>query len=1010
MSVASLAIKQSRAAALVAVALVVAGVIAALTLPSSIYPPLEFPRIVIIAHSGTLPSQAIALTVTRPIEQAVMEVPGIRRVRSRSIRGATEISAQFEPSSDMVVALQQVQNRVAEIRGELPEDVELTVERLTPAVFPVLILSVTGSLSTPELTDYALYVMRPTLARVPGAGRIEVLSSETREIEVVLDPLKLTSAGLTVADVSAALKAENRLEPVGRFTESGQQHLSLASGLWTSLDQIAAAPVLVKNGATIRISDLGTVKPGAPDKTVLITGNGKDAVSLSISQQIGANILTLKQGVDDAVTELTRSLPAGLHVTKVYDLAEFVSGAIGSVRDAIIIGGLLATIVLIVFLRDIRLTIIAALTLPLAVIPTFLFMRIFGGSINVMSMGGLAVAIGLVIDDAVVVVENIHRHATEGDGDVVRAVDELIAPLVSSTLTTVVVFAPLSLLSGVVGQFFRALSLSLSVAVLLSLGLSITIVPLLARLAFRRSHREVTAPRDSRLTRAYTATLGVMLRRPLVAAITAVLLAAVTVGLYQFTGTGFLPPADEGGFVLDYLTPAGSALEETDRQVRAMEKVLGETAEVASWSRRTGSELGLFATAQNSGDILVRLKPAGQRDHSAEEVISELRPKLQEAAPLAELEFLQLLQDMLGDLEGNSTPIEVKIFGDDPEALAEASEPVETLLGKIDGVVDVVGMQRGNPELTWNIDPTAAARFGLTVADVTAQLSASWLGDVSTDLRLMDRRVPVRVRLPDAVRFNPARLSQTLLKSADGHLVPLSSMASTSRANGQSELMRENLRGMALVTARLENRDLGSAVAEIRDKLAGIKVPLGYTVEIGGQYESQRQAFRELLMVFGIAAALVFTILVVQFREFLPAILIIAAAPASLGGALLLLILTGTDLNVSSAMGLILLVGLVVKNGIMLIDYAERLRDSGEPIATAIGHAARIRLRPILMTTFCTLFGLLPLALGLGAGAELQKPLALAVIGGLVLSTPVTLLLVPGLYAAFYRGRQNLEL
>ena len=379
MSVASLAIKQSRAAALVAVALVVAGVIAALTLPSSIYPPLEFPRIVIIAHSGTLPSQAIALTVTRPIEQAVMEVPGIRRVRSRSIRGATEISAQFEPSSDMVVALQQVQNRVAEIRGELPEDVELTVERLTPAVFPVLILSVTGSLSTPELTDYALYVMRPTLARVPGAGRIEVLSSETREIEVVLDPLKLTSAGLTVADVSAALKAENRLEPVGRFTESGQQHLSLASGLWTSLDQIAAAPVLVKNGATIRISDLGTVKPGAPDKTVLITGNGKDAVSLSISQQIGANILTLKQGVDDAVTELTRSLPAGLHVTKVYDLAEFVSGAIGSVRDAILIGGLLATIVLIVFLRDIRLTIIAALTLPLAVIPTFLFMRIFGG-------------------------------------------------------------------------------------------------------------------------------------------------------------------------------------------------------------------------------------------------------------------------------------------------------------------------------------------------------------------------------------------------------------------------------------------------------------------------------------------------------------------------------------------------------------------------------------------------------------------------------------------------------
>ena len=999
MSIAAVAMRQSRAAALVAVALVAAGTLAALALPSSIYPPLEFPRIVIIARSGTLPSQTMMLTVTRPIEQAVMEVPGIRRVRSRSIRGATEISAQFDPSTDMVVALQQVQNRIAEIRAELPEDASLTVERLTPAVFPVFILSITGSLPTPELADYALYVMRPALARVPGAGRIEVLASDTREIEVVLDPLKLTSAGLTVSDVAAALKAENQLQPVGRFTESGQQHLSLVSGLWTSVDQIAAAPVLVKSGATVKISDIGTVYPGSPDRTVLITGNGRDAVSISITQQIGANILSLKRGIDEVVGELTRTLPAGLRVTKVYDLAEFVRSAISSVRDAILIGGFLATFVLIAFLRDVRLTLIAALTLPLAVVPTFFFMRIFEGSINLMSMGGLAVAIGLVIDDAVVVVENIHRHAAEEVGDVVSAVDELIAPLVSSTLTTVVVFAPLSLLSGVVGQFFRALSLSLSVAVLLSLALSVTVVPLLARWALRHQPAHAAAEaKESRWVRTYSRVLDLVLQRHVAAAALAAVLAVVTVGLYRFVGTGFLPKADEGGFVLDYLTPEGSALEETDRQVRAMEKVLSETPDVASWSRRTGSELGLFATPQNSGDILVRLKPRSERRRSAEDIISDLRPKLREAAPLADLEFLQLLQDMLGDLEGNPNPIEVKIFGDDPAVLEEASRPVEELLGGIDGIVDVIGMQRGNPEVTWNVDPVAAGRFGLTVEQVSSQLSADWLGDVSTDLRLMDRRVPVRVRLSDAARFDPARLSQTLIRSGDGKLVPLSQLATAARSNGQSELLRENLRGMALVSARLENRDLGSAVAEIRERLAGLKLPVGYSFEIGGQYDSQRQAFRELLMVFAIAAALVFTILVVQFREFIPAILILAAAPASLGGALLLLILTGTDLNVSSAMGLILLVGLVVKNGIMLLDYTERLRDQGVPSIEAVGRAARIRLRPILMTTFCTLFGLLPLALGLGAGAELQKPLALAVIGGLVLSTPVTLLVVPGLY------------
>jgi len=1005
MSIASLALRHSRAAAVIAVALVVAGVLAALSLPSSIYPPLEFPRIVIIGRSGTLPSQAMMLTVTRPIEQAVMEVPGIRRVRSTSIRGATEISAQFDSSTDMVLALQQVQNRVAEIRSDLPADTDLTVERLTPAVFPIFILSLTGNLPTADLYDYALYVMRPALARVAGAGRIEALASDTREIQVVLDPAKLAAAGLTVADVAASLKAQNQLEPVGRFAEAGQQYLSLVSGLWTSADQILSAPVLVKNGTTLTVGDIGQVFPGAPDRTLLITGNGREAVSVSISQQIGANILSVERGVNDALASLSKALPAGLKVTKVYDLAEFVRSAINNVRDAILIGGLLAIIVLMVFLRDARLTAIAAATLPLAVIPTFVVLRILGGSINLMSMGGLAVAIGLVIDDAVVVVENIHRRASEGVASVTDAVSELIAPLVSSTLTTVVVFAPLGLLSGVPGQFFRALSQSLSVAVLLSLALSITVVPFLARWAHRAHPEAVEAHHDTRLDRAYLRALGIMTRRPIVAVAVAVALAVGTAALFLSIGTGFLPPADEGGVVIDYLTPAGSALEETDRQVRAIEKVLQETPDVASYSRRTGSELGMFATAQNTGDILVRLKPRGQRDRSSEEIISDLRPKLLEATPSTEIEFVQLLQDMLGDLEGAPTPIEVKIFGDDPDVLERAAEPVEELLGKVDGVVDVVGMQRGNPEITWNVDPVAAGRAGLTVDEVGQQLSSAWLGETSTDLRLLDRRIPVRVRFPDAVRFDPQKLAQTQLHTKDGKLVPVSSLAHPVRSNGQSQLLRENLRGMALVTARLEGRDLGSAVDEIRSRLPGLQLPVGYTYEIGGQYESQRQAFRELLAVFGVAVVLVFTILVVQFRAFIPALLVLAAAPLSLAGALILLLLTGTDLNVSSAMGLILLIGLVVKNGIMLLDYTTRLHDAGEPFGTAIAHAGRVRLRPILMTTFCTLFGLLPLALGIGSGAELQKPLALAVIGGLALSTPVTLLVIPGLYAAI-KARQ----
>jgi CzcA family heavy metal efflux pump len=1001
---AGLALKYSRAAGLMAVALVAGGIIAVRALPSSIYPPLQFPRIVIVVHSGTLPPQSMMLTVTRPIEEVVMSVPGIRRVRSRSIRGAAEISAQFDPATDMIVALQQVQNRVAEITGELPMDSQIQVERMTPAIFPVFILSMTGSLPTADLNDYATFVLKPELARVPGAGTIEVLASDTREVEVILDPNKLTAAGLTVVDISDALNAQNQLVPVGRFQQSGLQHLSLASGLWKNLDDIANAPVLVKSGATLRVRDIGTVAPGAPDRTLLVTGNGREAVSVSIAQQIGANILDLKAGVDATLASLAKTLPAGIRISRVYDLAEFVEESIASVRDAILIGGFLAIVVLLVFLRDWRLTMIAAVTLPMAVIPTFAFMWLFGGTINLMSLGGLAVAIGLVIDDAVVVVENIHRRAGEGGESVINAVQQLLAPLVSSTLTTVVVFAPLGLLSGVPGQFFRALSMSLSVAVLISLALSISVVPLMARWA--ASHHKPAGEWHGRIEGVYERLLGWMVGSPLLSVAVAIILAVLTVVLFYSVGTGFFPTADEGGFVLDYITPEGSALGETDRQVKEMEKILSETPEVASYSRRTGSELGLFATAQNTGDILVRLKPRGQRGRSSEEVIDEIRDKVHEAVPLVDIEFVQLLQDMLGDLEGNPEPIEVKIFGNDSQRLAELAEPVEDMLNKVQGVVDVVGVQKGNPEVTWTIDPIAAERYGLTVAQVSDQLAGNWLGEVATDLRLADRRVPVRVRLPDTYRFDPNWLPQTLIRSSEGKPIPVSEVAHMEHANGQGELKRENLRLMASITGRLEGRDMGSAVAEIRSNLDKLKLPIGYTYEIGGQYQAQQQSFRELLMVFALAVVLVFTILVIQFNAWTPAILILLAAPLSLGGALLLLLLTRTDLNISSAMGLILLVGLVVKNGIMLLDFSEKLHAEGEPFEGAIAHAGRIRLRPILMTTFCTLFGLLPLALGLGAGAELQKPLALAVIGGLALSTPVTLLAVPGLYAAI-KGRSK---
>jgi len=1011
MNPARFARRQSRAILLVTVLLAVAGVLAYLGLPSSIYPPLEFPRIVVIAHSGSTPARSMTLTVARPLEQSIMEVPGIRRVRSKTFRGASEISAQFEPGTDTVVALQMVQARIAEIRSDLPADIDLVVDRQTPAVFPIYALNLSGGLSAADLHDYGFYVVRPAISRVPGVGHVGVLASDTREIEVILDPSRMLTAKLTVADVAAVLNGTNLLEPIGHYPDNGLQHLVLASNLWKSSQDIANTPVVVKGGATLRVGDLGVVRNGAPDRTSLIVGQGGNATAITVSQQVGANVLGVRAGVEAALSELQAALPAGLQLTKTYDLAEFVQAAIANVRDAILIGASLAVLVLLIFLRNWRLTLVAACTLPLTVVCTFFFMWAFGESINLMSMGGMAIAIGLVIDDAVVVVENIHRRMAEGGGDqaVEAATGELVAPIVGSTLTTVVVFAPLGLLSGVVGDFFKALSITLSVAVLISMLLALFLIPLLAGAASRRGGEHVRhVDRRGGLDRAYGATLPVFLKRPLLALVAALLLAGAAVAAFIPLGTGFLPAADEGGFVIDYITPAGMALEETDARLKKVEAILTQVPEIASYVRRTGSELGMFATQMNSGDVLVRLKPREERRRSADDIITDLRGKLTDAVPDTEIEFVQLLQDMLGDLEGNPDPIEVKIFGSDQEQLTELAEQVETRLGKIRGVVDLVGIEEGGPESTWEVDPAGAARIGLTVEDVAGQLSNAWLGTVPTELRLNDRTIPVRVRYPDALRFNPERLAQTVVRGRDGQLTPASALVQIEDTAGDPQLMRENLRQMALITARLEDRDLGGAVAEIKRSLAEMPLPVGYTWEVGGQYDSQRRAFRELLLVSGIATALVFLVLVVQFRAFTASAIILAAAPLSVCGAFALLILTGTDLNVSSAMGLILLVGLVVKNGIVLLDFAEMRAAEGMPMHEAILAAARVRLRPILMTTLCTLFGLLPLALGLGAGAELQRPLALAVIGGLSLSTLITLYLVPAAYLALAKpGRRQ---
>ncbi len=997
-SVAGFASKNARAIVFGAVLVTLAGAYSLTVLPSGIYPEVEFPRIAIIAHSGDLSPQIMAVSVTRPIEEAARGVLGVRRVRSKTIRGASEISALFNPDADMQQALQLMQGKMDEARQTLPPSTTMVVERMTPSVFPILSFNLTGDLSPVDLADIARFQIRPLLSRIPGVASVDVLASEEREVSVIVDPERLGAAKLTLEQVEAALKGANQVVSVGRLPKDYQQFLVLATSELKTIDDLKRVVVAFRQQTPLYLADIAEVREGVVDPTTLVTGNGEPAAVVTIARQIRGNIVDIADGVERTLREQAGSLPPALRISKAYDLAGFVRQAVASVRDAIVIGGLLAVFVLLAFLRDWRATLVAAATLPLTIIGTFFLLHVAGGTINLMSMGGLAVAIGLVIDDAIVVVENIHRHLSAGERPDVaaqRGTDELIGAVVGSTLTTIVVFIPLGLLQGMIGQFFTALSLTLAGAVVLSLLYALLLIPVPAG-AFLRPRRAAGHELDW-LSRRYESFLRrAMDSARVVCGVTAAI-AISGVLLYFRLETGFLPEMDEGGYVIDYVTPSGTSLAETDAMLKRVESVLKATPEIASFTRRTGTELGLFATEQNSGDIVVRLKPPGERDRSADEIISEERARFAQTVPGVTIEFVQLLQDMLGDLEGNPEPVEVKLFGDDLPTLHDITSGVAKKLKGVEGLVDVVEPRQGNPELEVRIDATLAAKAGFRPDQIATQLASGLLGTVATEVRRGDRLIDVRARYPDAYRFDPRWLREFPLARPDGSILPLSSTAAIVPVEAQAQLHREDLKQMLPITGRLEHRDLGSAVKEIAGILEAERLPIGYTFQIGGQYQSQQSSFRSLMVVLAIALLLVFGLLIAQFRRLSAAAVIMSAAPLSLVGAFGLLLITGTPLNVSSFMGLILLIGLIVKNGIILIDYADRLSGEGAGPRDALARAGAIRLRPILMTTLCTLFGLLPLALGLGSGAELQKPLAIAVIGGLSVSTIVTLVFVPTL-------------
>jgi len=902
---------------------------------------------------------------------------------------------------------------IEKLRRERALPPGVRVERVTPTALPIATFNVTGDVDPRVLRETATLTVRPALTRVQGIGSVDVQGGDVREFEVVLRPDALAAAHLTPVDVADRLAGGARLAAVGRARAEHQVLTVLAASEPTTPKEIAALPIATGATGPIPLSAVADVFVGAEDRITGVSGPGGATVVVTVSRAPGASAPDVVDGARAVIEKLRRerALPPGVRVETVYDQSELIRDAMTGVRDAILIGVALSLLVLAVFLRDLRAGLAAAVAVPITLVCTFGAIQLFGQTLNLMSAGGLAVAIGLVVDDAIVIVEAIVRRVEDGldvPAAAERGTQDLFAAVVGTTATTVIVFLPLALIAGVVGSFFGALAVTLCAAVVLSLVVSVAVVPLVAGwLLRRREPRPGAHAPGERLAAGYARAVRAVTGHPILGVVGVLALGAGGLLAARATATGFLPSMDEGAMVEDFFLPQGTSLEETDRIGRRLDEVLATTPGVVRFTRRTGAEMGpATATQQNRGDILVRLAPRAQR-RSVYDVMDAVRDRVAVEVPEARVEFVQVLQDVLDDLAGNPRPIEVKVFGPDQRVLEQIAREIAARIEDLDELDDLFDGVEGNvPVLRADVRPGVAQRLGVTPGRIVDDLDVSLAGRVVAQVRSGDQSYGVRVRMPDDVRFDPDAIAGLRL-AYGGTTVPLSAVAAVSRPVGPSVLLRENLSPVVMVTAATRpGADLAGVNATIESRLRSLRLPEGYRVEVGGQLMNARQTQRELAGVFGLGIALVLGVLLVQLRSLRLALVVLIGAPLALVGAFVTLLVTGIPLNASSLMGCVLLAGLVVKNGILLLEHAQTHAEELGDFREAIARAGARRLRPILMTTAATIVGLLPLAFGFGAGAELQRPLAVATIGGLVLSTLVTLYAVPALACALMARRR----
>jgi CzcA family heavy metal efflux pump len=983
------------------VVLIVAGGFSGIRMPASLFPRIDFPRVRVDLDAGDRPADRMGMEVTWPVEEAVRSVPGVRTIRSTTSRGSAEISIDFDWGQDMQAAALQVQSAISQIAGTMPQGTTFEVHRMDPTVFPVLAYSLTSDArSSVDLRDTALYQLRPRLSTIPGVATVTVQGGDTEEYHVTVDPLKLASYNMSIDDVSKTLSAANVIEAVGKLEDHYKLYLVVSDTRLATLADIGRTVVKSGESGVVTLDDIATISKGAVPQWTRVTSDGHDAVLFNVYQQPGGNTVSIAQGLKSTLDTFRKQLAANIRIRNWYDQSELIVSSVSSVRDAILIGVVLAALILLVFLRSFRITLIAVITVPAVLAATVMLLYAFHMSFNIMTLGGMAAAVGLIIDDTVVMVEHIirrHREETPQGGKGLAAARELAKPLMGSSASTVIIFAPLAFLSGVTGAFFKALSLTMALSLIISFFVARLAVPLLADHLLRRE--EERGVKEGRLTTwfrsGYERLLARALNKRLYVFTALLVLVAAGWFSYRQVGSGFMPPMDEGGFILDYWAPPGTSLTESDRLLRQVEAILQATPEVATYSRRTGLQLGGGVTEANSGDFFIKLKPFPRRD--IEQVMDDVRARVEHSVPGLQIELAQLMEDLIGDLSGTPQPIEVKLYSDDEALLMRLGPAVARAIQTVPGVVDVKnGIVIAGDALDIRVDRVKAAREGVD-PDVVTRMALDYLtGTVTTQIQKDPKMIGVRVLVPSEARATADDIGNFRLRAPDGHYFPIKRVATLTNIAGQPEINREDLKRMIAVTGRISDRDLGSVIGDVKSTLSrsGLISPDVY-YNLGGLYEQQQTAFTGLLTVFAAAVLLVFLLLLFLYESFPVALAIIATTLLSVAAVFIGLALTSTELNISSMMGMTMIIGIVTETAIFYVSEYEDIRTEGKGRQGELILAGVNRMRPIAMTTLATILALGPLAVSLGHGSSMQQPLAIAIISGLVVQLPLVLIVLP---------------